>query len=364
MKTRSLAILCLFMFCSVGGYAAGQFENHALSLMSATTNLISKPVNSKQENLTAGDHVVLEISVPNSYKDAVPEFIKKLESGPVEWGAGRILSWKKINGEPVKFLVTLTCYTPGPFEIKPIHFHAPDATGLPSGDPLFVSETKSVEFSKIPEKKDESGLGEKLSKMVKAAPDEEPAQGDAEKEAEEDIFPPEKVPLPKWVSVVAMLFLALIIIGIIKLIADYQKRKSGKTVSGSVAPVLSPIELFEQTRRSVDIKRYVDDAKYKPHYFALSDAAKKFLGSAYHFDAEDKTTRELSSAMEEVGVPESLRTKWSEIMTEMDETKFTDGIPDRERASTLSARISEIAGQSWRLSPEYREQMQILKEKK
>lgn len=278
---------------------------------------------------TAGDVVVLEVTPPSDAQAAAPAFSSELEKAPVEWASGRVLWWKPYDPSTGKILVGLTTYAPGPFEIKPVPFSE-------DGGPVFESEPQTVEFAQVEPKKEE-----------------------------DDIYPPRPVSLPAWVWVAGSLVSLLSMLAALWALSRWNRKKRALEPAKPAAPLLSPIEEFEKTRRETDHRKFLDAGRFKPHYFALSDAAKRFLARAYRIAAEEMTTRELKDALAGLAMaakfPKTLAEQWSAVFDEMDVTKFTDQVPPLDPARDLSARLAALAAASWRASPVARE-LQALQE--
>lgn len=272
---------------------------------------------------TAGDLVEMRITPPAGLGDgAKPQGAigEQLQAGPVEWGNGRILWWRPLDAQSGTIVVGLTSYQPGPFAIKPIPFEK-------DGKPVFASSAATEEFG-------QSG-------------------GDKSKD---DVYLPMGVGLPTWFLIgLAVFSLGLVLLGL-NAVANWYKRRKAEAKALATAPrVLTPIEQFERVRQETDAKHLIEKDAFKPHYFALSDAAKRLLGQAYRFDAEERTTRELLRELEGLGVSAQLVGQWKAILDEMDVTKFTDQVPERAAAGSLSERLAEIVAASWSMSPAARE---------
>ncbi|MBI2607101.1 MAG: hypothetical protein HYW49_13585 [Deltaproteobacteria bacterium] len=300
----------------------------------ASTTLKIQTIGTAKEggNPTAGDVVALEVIPPSDAQSASPAFAGELEKAPVEWGSGRVLWWKPYDAATGKILVGLTTYAPGPFEIKPIPFVAPSgAPGTaPLGAPVFETEPRSVEFAQVEPKKEE-----------------------------DDVYPPRPVSLPAWVWVAGSLVGLFSALAALWALSRWNRKKRRLEPARPAVPLLSPIEEFEKTRRETDHKKFLDAGRFKPHTFTLSDAAKRFLARAYRIAAEEMTTRELKDALGGLATAgkfsKTLVEQWSAVFDEMDVTKFTDQVPQLDRARDLSARLAALAAATWRASPVARE---------
>jgi hypothetical protein len=268
---------------------------------------------------SVGDIIELTVTPDGDLSNnAEPAMAEQLKAAPVEHGDSRILWWKRGNGNAI--IIGLTSYKTGKFQISPISF-------VRNGKAVFTSQPQEVEFAAI--------------------------GGDKSKD---DIYAPEAVGFPRWVWVLIGLAALGLVVGALWWLARWnQKRKAERVAAARVPKVLTPIEEFEKLRSEVETKQYVDKGVFKPHYFALSEAAKRFLGKAYRFDAEERTTRELLRELESLSMsPESIG-EWGAIFDEMDIVKFTDRSPQREVARSLSERLSRLVAASYRSSPVARE---------
>lgn len=289
----------------------------------------------KFEKTSAGDVIELKITLPSTElaADFVPTIADKLKDGPVEWGTGRILSWARGEGpDKGKIIINLTTYTPGEFVIAPIPLKR-EMTGDPKREtkpegvataaPAYASEEKKVLFFAI--------------------------GGDRQKD---DIYPPEDVLFPKWLIVLIGVIALLVVLGALALVGRwYGRRVKEKKALASAPRVLTPLEEFEKARAATERKGFLEKQAFKPHYFSLSDAAKRFLGRAYRFNAEERTTRELVSELEALAMPDTLIDEWEKLFDEMDATKFTDQKPELNAARSLSERLASLAAKSYRISP-------------
>ncbi len=281
------------------------------------------------KKLTAGDLVILEVTPFNQSQDAVPEIIQKDLKTPVDWGEGKLLWFKPFDASTGKIKLGFTSYTPGVFQIKPMVFVRKD-----SGEKLFVTDLKTVEFESV--------------------------GGDKKKD---DIYPPGYVEIPLWMWILLSVLFLVMTLFVLRAIQKIRKKKKELELNLDSAENLNPIEEFEKQRIRIEDKSYVDRGQFKPHYFEYSEAFKRFLARAYHFDAQDKTTRELKEALKEIEVSASLIERWQKISEEMDVVKFTDQTPPIDQAKELSKILSSIVLSFWNVSPEARELKELARKK-
>ena len=277
-----------------------------------------------EQKFVAGDWVVLDVEQPRECKECVPQMHMELEKGPMKFGNGRMLSWKKTENNHLQ--VVLTSYTPGGFEIPSIIFV--EKTGNPT-ESVFETEPLVVQFEKV--------------------------EGDKK---QDELYGPVQMSLPKWIAQSALLFTVLLA----ALIFYMLKRRKKFVQIASVAPKLNPIEEFESARKSLNETALIESQNYKKLYFGLSEAAKRFLGKAYSIEAEDKTTRELIELMSEYRAvsifTSQMIEQWKNIFEEMDIVKFTDHRPQADHAKETAVRLATLVAAAWKLSPAYKETAQ------
>ncbi len=301
----------------------------------APTDIAFRKTKASQEGkLTAGDVILLTVKPTAELgENATPaEIAAKIEQGPVEWGDARILWWRPYDAKTGTLTLGITTYKPGKLQIKPFLF-------LKDGKPAFRSELKEVEFTSV--------------------------QGDKSKD---EIYPPSSVGLPLWIWIILVLLSLALAFALISWLSRWQKRRKSRVEELANAPrVLTPLEEFEKVRQESDGRGHLEKGAYKAYYFALSDAAKRFLGKAYRFDAEERTTRELLVELERLGMSMDLVDQWERLFDEMDITKFTDQVPEVEGARSLGSRLSAIVAPSYSRSPVMAEllaQQQLLSQQK
>lgn len=323
MKLFILIFIFQLSFAFAQNSVLVKSENHGVPhAMTTIENVDGK-------KLTAGDLIVLEVTPFNQAQDAVPEILAKDEKLPKEWGVGRLLWVKPYDPETGKIRLGFTSYAPGTFEIKSMLFVKKD-----SGEKLFITDPKSVVFESV--------------------------GGDKKKD---DIYPPLSIELPMWMMVLLSALFLVATLLILRAVQRIRKKKKQLEWSMNSAEELNPIEEFEKQRQMIDSRSFLDRGQFKQHYFGLSEALKKFLGRAYHFDAQDKTTRELRESLREMEISPLVIERWLKISEEMDIIKFTDQVPNDEQAKELSKTLSALALSFWNASPEARELKELARKK-
>jgi len=173
--------------------------------------------------------------------------------------------------------------------------------------------------------------------------------GDKEMDSKKiSLYHPEQVKIPFWVKLILSFITALLVGCLVYII---RKKLSKKTYVLSNEKLLNPIEEFEEAFKKLNQKNYLESNKLKKHFYELSDNVKKFLGKAYLFESEDKTTEELLKAMKEVGVNEDLISSWQELYKKMDLIKFADFRPSQNEVSSLTKEVYDCVYKSWIVSP-------------
>ena len=273
---------------------------------------------SQDGKLTAGDVILVSVKPTAELgENALPsEIAAKIEQGPVEWGDGRVLWWTPFDTKTGTITIAMTTYKPGKLQIRPMLF-------IKDAKPVFRTELKEIEFSAV--------------------------QGD---KAKDEIYPPGSVGLPLWIWIILIILSLVVTFALIRWFSAWHNRHKTRVQELANAPkILTPLEEFEKVRRENDGKGLLDKGQNKSYYFALSDAAKRFLGKAYRFDAEERTTRELLVELERLGMAMELVDQWERLFDEMDITKFTDQVPESEVARSLGGRLSAVVSQSYSRSP-------------
>jgi hypothetical protein len=317
MKRVCLSFLLFTQFAASAVAATGpSTEPSAAVAIPPGTTIVKAGVSVKAGTSgkpTAGDLIELTVKVPASpeLRAAVPSLADKLKEGPVEWGEGRILSWKASGAEDQPAVVVLTTYKPGKYEIPSIPF-------VKDGQVLFATAPETIEFF--------------------------PVEGEKEKD---DIFEPQSVKFPTSVWIALGAVSLGLVLGGLWLFSRWHGARKKKAIEQVSAPrVLEPFAELEETCQQIEKQGWVAAGRFKPHYFGLSEAAKRFLGRELRFDAEEKTTRELIGELERCGMQPALLAGWKELFDEMDVTKFTDRDPEKESARNLGARLLEAARKS------------------
>lgn len=290
--------------------------------MTTTTELLPEAqvqvnvVQALPEKVTAGDRVEMRVIFPPNFAGAEPEFAETLAHDSVPLGDGRLLAWKKISD--TEGVLVWTAYRAGNQNFAPVKF-------VKEGKPVFSTPAQSIAFGSL---------------------------GGQAQQQKDDIYPPMSVGFPAWI-VVGIGILTLLVFAVLVwwLVRWSKKRQAERLTLASIPKALSPLEEFEKRKFSVEMKNFLEKEAFKPHYFGLSEAAKKFLARAYRCDAEDKTTRELVSELESIGMSDTLIDSWEKIFEEMDVIKFTDQKPIGSAAGTLSSRLSDLVRASYSLSP-------------
>lgn len=267
------------------------------------------------DKVTAGDRVELRVIFPPGTEGALPEFSESLSIAPVVHGDGKLLSWKKTSEN--EGVLVWTSYRPGNQNFPPVKFLKDDKV-------VFATPAQSVAFQT---------LG---------------GEATAEKD---DIYPPMAVPFPKWLVLGSFLIALLLFSAFVWWLVRWSKKRQSENMALAKAPrALTPLEDFEKRKFSIEMKNFLDQEQFKPHYFGFSEAAKKFLARAYRFDAEEKTTRELVQELESIGMSDVLIDGWEKIFEEMDVIKFTDQKPGRDVAASLASRLTDLVRSSYSLS--------------
>lgn len=272
------------------------FADQATEVVEAVTEL-QLPELPKDTKLTAGDVVQVVVTPLPSFEDAEPTIANALKEGPYEVGLIRILWWKKADQKPV---LGLTSYHAQLVEVPSIVF-------TKDGNAVFRSQPQKLEFAPV-------------------------------KSDDQNIFPPISVGFPVWIKVLVGILILATVLAILWLISTWSQRQKVK-LQPVPAPEISPLEEFQKACALIHEKGYLTKKHYKPHYFALSEAVKRYFARIYLFDAEECTTREILEKLKELLLNKTLLSQWKNLLEEMDVVKFTDQIPIEKYAESLMERL-------------------------
>ncbi len=281
--------------------------------------------------LTIGDQVELVFSPPEGMEAATLVEPKEEEAAAAENSATvpspeaktdaktdtkpkkkiQVINQKPYNDKTKKMSLTVTAYEAGKYEIPSYTFQ--------SGDQSFATTPQNVEFA-----------------GVKKAEEEQQA-----------LYPPVKAPFPMGAFFGFLGILLLLTALIVFLIRKFSKKEDVAQVVAPKAPPLSAWEEFSQSYAKTLSMGYLEKSEFKPHYFGMSEATKRFLGKLHHFDAEESTTRELVQKLSAHGISSDVLDQWKKIFTNLDIVKFTDFKPTSTQAKELSQSIYSLCEKAW-----------------
>jgi hypothetical protein len=151
-------------------------------------------------------------------------------------------------------------------------------------------------------------------------------------------LPPLAMKLP-WIWIIVLVALGLGLAGAVAAILWRASRKSRKRppVGGVTAPrarlpedeeALRLLEKLEQQRLWLELR-------FKPHYFGVSEAMKRYIERRFGFDAAESTTREMLAGLSTRGVDRERIAGLSSLFERLDRVKFTDFVPEEQECSWI-----------------------------
>jgi len=146
-------------------------------------------------------------------------------------------------------------------------------------------------------------------------------------------------------GLVGLLLLALVIFSL------FRWHRSRKPKQKRAPPQIHRTEDDIALRALLDLEKkdYLKSARFKPHYFGISEILKAYLGDRYEFDSRESTTQELLNALRNGDyLPEPERALIKELYTKLDLVKFTDHIPDSTEGRDLLAEARKLVARTRR----------------
>ncbi len=277
----------------------------------ALTTKVRLPEGEGSHTLGAGDAVFFDVDLGPQLKSAVPSFQETLKNGPMTWGDGRILALTEKPREDGGRIVTarVTCYKPGVCKFPGLIF-------LEDGKEVALAEAKELEFA---------------------------TAGQQEKEPEPYAPIAHALPVSLVAGIVGGALLAAIAIfyAVQRYLAN---RKPAPKAEAAPPPAPAPLEELAIRFKQLSAARHLEEGRFKPYYFGISEALKSYAGRIYGFNAEDCTTRELLRGLRDAGRADEARVdEWSHLYGEMDVVKFTDQLPTPVDAQSLMERALTLA---------------------
>jgi len=132
----------------------------------------------------------------------------------------------------------------------------------------------------------------------------------------------------------------IVVIGIITLMAIFFLKKRKNKKMPEVLPRLSPLEELEQKIKRLLGKKLFEEGKIKEFFISLTDIIKQFLERQYQFNAEDLTTTETLTVLEEKENENSITEKMEFLFNTSDLVKFAKFIPRPDELETVTQRTN------------------------
>lgn len=147
---------------------------------------------------------------------------------------------------------------------------------------------------------------------------------------------PVGVSTPGWIQTLVAGVIVFVIGGIVFFLIRWSQRRTAALLK-KILPK-KPIDQQALDRLTELHKRgYIQKGQHKPFHFGISEALKEYLGARFEFDAQESTTSEMLTALNELkgtpGLDAAMVKKISDCFTVLDLVKFTDYVPS-EREST------------------------------
>jgi hypothetical protein len=151
-----------------------------------------------------------------------------------------------------------------------------------------------------------------------------------------DFLPPVGMRLP-WTWIIALLVLGVIVAGVVVVVLwkasrRLRRRPPFKTSEAPRARLPEDEEALRQLEK-LEQQRLWAERRFKPHYFGVSEALKKYIERRFGFDAAESTTREMLAGLSERGIDRERISALSSLFETLDRVKFTDFVPEEQECS-------------------------------
>lgn len=142
--------------------------------------------------------------------------------------------------------------------------------------------------------------------------------------------PPLGIEFPRWAMIVlGLLILVLLGAGIFAYKKYLKRNRREKAVVAPPVPEVSDDEKALRALSELEGRRLAAQAKFKEHYFGVSEIIKEYVGARYYFEAAESTTFEMLEQLRsrrKASEPEIRRLE--ELFYRLDRVKFTDYLPE------------------------------------
>jgi hypothetical protein len=153
-----------------------------------------------------------------------------------------------------------------------------------------------------------------------------------------EFLPPLAMQLP-WIWIAVLVVLGLALAGVVAAVLWRASRKSRKRPALSPAsPPRTRLPEDEEALRmleNLEKQRLWLEQRFKPHYFGVSEAMKKYIERRFGFDAAESTTREMLAGLSTRGIDRERLVGLSSLFERLDRVKFTDFVPEEPECSWI-----------------------------
>ena len=157
---------------------------------------------------------------------------------------------------------------------------------------------------------------------------------------------PLRLGFPWWVVVLGVIGLLILGAGLFvvskRLIVAWLRRRRERRPP---PPPIPPHEIARRALSELKANAWIEQKKFKPAYFRMSEILKAYLGARFKFDAEESTSREilqiLSTGALAGQIPDRLFVALEGMSEALDWVKFTDWTPTVETAQQLFAALEQ-----------------------
>ena len=159
----------------------------------------------------------------------------------------------------------------------------------------------------------------------------------------EGLHPPVGLEFPTWVVGVAgllgLIALGLLILGLYVGMKRWKKRLPSEVKKETRSEDVIALEALTL----LEGKDFLNQTRYKNHYFGTSEILKSYLGARFGFDAPESTTLELIQELQKRSALSAVHLdQLKELFDQLDRVKFTDQTPEVLEASQLIPTVKEF----------------------
>jgi hypothetical protein len=167
---------------------------------------------------------------------------------------------------------------------------------------------------------------------------------DPKPEEPADLRPPVSLRFPWLLVALAALLLLLVVAGVIYALRRWsQSRKPFVAPPMPAGPPRPEDEVALEALAELERQGLTRKGQFKPHYFALSEILKRYLGARYRFEALESTSREIIGVLEEKrAAPDELIDRLEALFETLDRVKFSDHVPPAEEGVSLLALARQL----------------------